>query len=188
MSLEARGKFGNIAVANLTRGIQILKKKKDPTNPKTPGQKKQRQVYSDGRLFYKSLRLTERDKTSLSRLSRLLKFKLNPFQFFMTSYFAAREVVVIVEFASQVISNSPSSGKLYVYCEAPTGLNMLVYINRRFNQNWTRYPIFEIPGQGKYRTTIADLISREKYYFIFASINIWGEEETLSGLYFERTK
>jgi len=188
LSLEAHGKFGNIAVANLTRGIQILKKKVDPTNPKTLKQKEQRQIYADGRKYYHSLRLTERDKTSFSRLSRLFRKKLNVFQFFMFYYFGTQEGGFEVRFSSQVICNPVLSGKLYVYCEAVTGLEMSVYINRKFNWNMTRYPMSEIPGTGKYQTLISGLIPVEKYYFIFANIGAEGIDMINSGLYFGRTK
>jgi len=188
LSLEARGKFGNIAVANLTRGIQILKKKVDPTNPKTPKQKEQRQIYADGRKYYHSLCLTERDRTSFSRLSRLFRKKLNTFQFFMFYYYWTQEGGFEVNFASQVIANPVLSGKLYVYCEAVTGLEMSVNINRKFNWNTTRYPMTEILGTGKYQTLISGLISGEKYYFIFAHIGAEGIDQIDSGLYSERVK
>lgn len=188
LSLEARGKFGDIAIANIIRGIQIIKKKMDPANPKTPGQKKQRQIYADARNFYNSLRLTERDKTAISRLSRLFKKKLNSFQFFFLYYYYSQLGNHVVDFASQTISLSPSIGTLHLSCESRSGINMTVNINRKFNWNATKYPMVEIPGTGKYLTTIPDLISREKYYFYFSHVAAPVTEPFDSGIYFERTK
>jgi len=188
LSLEARGKFGNIAVANIVRGIQVIKKKRDPIDRKTPGQIVQRRKYEDGRIFYNSLRLTERDKNAISRYARLAKIKLNPFQMFLKWYLIARRVFPTAPFCHQVISNSPPSGKLYIYCEAQSGINLLVGVNRSFNNNFVFFPMLEFPGTGKYEMTIPGLLTGEKYYFLFLYIDPSGFPRPASGIYSERTK
>lgn len=188
LSLEARGKFAEIAVANVVRGIQILKKKKDPIDRKSPGQIIQRRIYAEGRRDYYALRLTERDKTSFSRQARMTKIKLNPFQMWMQMYLLLEDLPRIGEFRFHVDSNSPARGKIYVYCEAVSGTKLLVGVNRKFNHSFKYFPIPEIPGTGKYEKTISDLISREKYYFVFHHKKEPAKSFQVSGIYFERTK
>lgn len=185
LGLESRGKFGSIAVASMLRGIQIIKAKKDPANPRTQKQKNQRAIYRAGKLYYREVRLTERDKTALSRQARLAQYKLNPFQMFMMIYMGAIKWTGEYYHARNAISNSPSKGDLYVSCEYRTGATLYVGINRRFDQRFILYPISEIGGSGKYEGDIHDLLVGEKYYFIFYILHPVIGIIAISGVYFQ---
>lgn len=185
--LESRGKFADVSVASITRGLQVIKKKKDPVNPNSTAQKAQRKIYREGKEYYRSLRLTERDRISISRRARLAGINLNPFQMFQKIYFEARILFPFMPFCSQVVTYSPSKGEIYFYCEAQTGLPMFVGVNRKFNVSFNFYAMPEIPGTGKYEVNVAGLLAREKYYFLFIYLDAFGNLRPCSGVYFQWT-
>jgi len=167
-ALEVRGKFGNIAVGSVTRRIQVIKKKSDPTNPRSSAQTGTRNIYGQGVEAWEQIDFTVRDKTSLRSLARLFKFRLNAWQIYYMGYAEARAYFPTYAFVHDVHTVSNPAGELDITCKFPTGYNLGVALSTKFNLPNTWYGTTELGATGNYQVHITNLIPGQKYYFIFA--------------------
>lgn len=182
-SLEVRGKYGDVAVGSVLRKIQVIKKKSDPTNPKTNAQKSVRDIYGEGVEAYKTIDLTTRDKISLTRFARLYKIKGNPWQIYFLLYSVARKEFPDFPWVHDVRVNTTPSGKMHITCKFPTGRTLKVGLTHKFNLSFTWYSLLELGASGNYQVHISNLMPGVKYYFIFRWVSIpysppWTEKIT----------
>jgi hypothetical protein len=186
LGLQAKGKFGNIVVANSLRGLQIFKAKTNPSNPNTGEQLKYRNIYRNGRLYYHELHLTELERNALSRVCRLIRWRATPYVYFMSCYLWSMINVGDYRHANQVISSSPSPGTLYVSCNFIAGVSVYLGVNRKFTRNFQYHAMNPVGATGKYEATIMNLIPGDKEYFWILYLHPFAGFFEISGIFTQK--
>lgn len=167
LSIDARGKLGKSLVYMIWKGINDVRQYVIPTNPQTPDQTAQRNIFraAGDSYLYGTPPLTELDKLAWDRKATEDPRPLSGYNLYVSEYVLTvrQDQQWFRMYNGQTSSDTPGQIKFSIEAGITTA-TIHCYYSQEKDRSWNDAGIMTYdPQQGNYKITIYQLSSGKKY-------------------------
>lgn len=165
LSVAAKGQFGRSIVSVRVRGIDTFRLAKNPTNPRSSAQTKQRSKFALAKIAWSKTDYTERDKQALRSWARFQRRPLGAIAAFCQQYIRDLRYLDDVPIFHHVESWAIAGGDLNFRATAQSGLDVKIFWATGWRHFDHEQHAPESLTPGVYEVTLPDIQGRIIWFF-----------------------